>query len=384
MKRQITSLAAGWNDFWFTPQSTAALGLFRIAFGFLATVWTLCLAPNLLDFYGPSGILPEYPAGPGNTWGILALSSSAFMCWALFIATLAGSIALMLGWHSRVAAVVVFLGMISFEHRNLLVLNSGDSLVRCMAVYCMLAPSGTALSLDRRREAPDRFWEFPARAPWALRLVQLTLSLGYLAAVWDKMQGDLWRNGTAVSYAMRIEDIHRIPTPAFITESVVISELATFGTLALELSLGILVWNRALRPWLLAMGIVMHVMIDLSVLVGYFSAIMLVGYIAFIPPETADRYVLAARDRFTALRDRVLANRRGTPIATSDATVPDNVGVDPLDRLVPTAPDVEVPAQGSLQPASERSDVLVPSDNGAPREAGELSAVNGHREPASQ
>ena len=76
----------------------------------------------------------------------------------------------------------------------------------------------------------------------------------------------------------------------------ILSELLTFGTLALEASLAVLVWNRTIRPWVLTLGICMHLGIDFSILVGFFSFTMIVAYISFIPPETATRRVLAARD----------------------------------------------------------------------------------------
>lgn len=309
MSGPFARLGSGWNQFWFAPQETSTLAVFRIAFGLLATFWTLSLLPNLFVFYGPAGILPSYPqSGPG-AWGVLALSNSEPFVVLVFVMTLLGSLALTVGLHTRFAAVVVYLGILAFARRNPLVGNSGDELMCSLALLCALAPSGAALSLDRLRTAPGRFWEFPSYSPWALRLIQIQLSVIYLSAVWQKVEGDLWRNGVAVSYALRITDIHRFVTPDFLTDSIVLSELLTYGTLALEVSLGILVWNRVARPWVLALGISMHVGIDLFILVGFFSFAMIVSYIAFIPPEAASRRIIALRDRFVEGR----ANARHRP-----------------------------------------------------------------------
>jgi hypothetical protein len=311
-------LGSGWNQFWFAPQETSTLALFRIAFGLLATFWTLSLLPNLFAFYGPAGILPTYPQSSPGAWGVLALSNSEPFVVLVFAMTLLGSMALTVGLHTRFAAVVVYLGILAFTRRNPLVGNSGDELMCTLALFCALAPSGAALSLDRLRTAPGRFWQFPSYSPWALRLIQIQLSVIYVSAVWQKVEGDLWRNGTAVSYALRIMDIHRFATPDFLTDSIVLSELLTHGTLALELSLGILVWNRAARPWVLALGISMHLGIDLFILVGFFSFAMIVSYIAFIPPETASRRIVALRDRFVEARvngrQRLVPPRREPPL----------------------------------------------------------------------
>ena len=56
-----------------------------------------------------------------------------------------------MGQWTRLAAVVVFVGIVSLERRNPFVFNSGDGLLKVIAFYMMLAPSGASLSLDRWR-----------------------------------------------------------------------------------------------------------------------------------------------------------------------------------------------------------------------------------------
>jgi hypothetical protein len=304
MTNPFAQLATWWQRFWFAPEPTSTLAVFRIGFGLLATGWTLTQAPNLFAYYGPEGILPKAPSGPAGAWGVLELWHGSTAVVVVFVVTLVASVALTVGLFSRVAALVVLVGIISFDQRNGLVTNSGDGLVRNLAFFCALAPSGEALSIDRLRKASGRFWEFPARAPWALRLVQIQLSIGYVSAVWHKAGDELWREGTAVSYALRMQDIHRFPTPAFVTHSVVLIELLTFGTLVLEFSLGVLVWNRAWRPWVLLAGVTLHLSIDFSILVGFFSYGMLCAYLAFISPQASERLILAVRDRAPRRRRR--------------------------------------------------------------------------------
>jgi hypothetical protein len=161
----------------------------------------------------------------------------------------------------------------------------------------MFSPAGDALSLDRWRLDRERFWEFPERAPWALRLMQIQLSVVYLSTVWEKLQGETWRIGTAVSYSLRALEVQRLPPPAVVVESLALSQLMTLGTLALELALGILVWNRAARPWVLALGVVLHLSIEVSITVGFFSLTMLTLYLVFLPPERATQLVELVRTR---------------------------------------------------------------------------------------
>jgi hypothetical protein len=293
-----------WQRFWFDPQDTSSLELFRIAFGLLAFGWTATLLPNLFAFYVRDGILPETPSATPGEWSVLDLSTSPELLVLVFTATLVAALAVTAGFHTRIAAVVLWVGIVSIDQRNGLVTNTGDGVVRSLAFLLALSPAGTALSLDRLRTAPAGFWEFPARAPWALRLIQIQISLGYFFAVTGKFATDAWRNGTAVAYALRIDDVHRLTAPAFITQSTTITALLTYGTLFIELSLAVLIWIRRLRPWVLVLGVALHLGIDSSILVGFFSYAMLVSYLCFIPPETATRYVRAVRDAATRLARR--------------------------------------------------------------------------------
>jgi hypothetical protein len=290
-------LVVAWNHFWFQPVESSTVALFRVAFGLLALGYTLSLAPVLFAFYSDDGILPAQPTYNGTlAWGMLGFFPSDAAVVLFYFLLLVGTIALLVGFRARLAALVVFVCLISFGRRDPWVLNSGDLLVQVLAFYMLFMPSGTSLSVDRWLGKSRRFWEFPARAIWPLRLVQVQVSILYVAAVWAKVRGVTWNDGTAVSYAFRIEDIARFPVPDFVTDSLVLANLLTYGTLAVELSIGMLVWNRVLRPWVLLLGVGLHLGIDYAVRVGFFSYAVLVAYIAFVPPDSARSFILATRD----------------------------------------------------------------------------------------
>jgi hypothetical protein len=291
-----------WERFWFTPAPTSTLALFRIAFGVVILGWAISLAPPLYSFFSDDGVLPGHPDSGTGSWGVLQLSSTPAAVTLLYLLLVVASISLIVGFASRLAAIVVWVALVSFGRRDPWVLNSGDLMLAVLAFYLMLAPSGAALSIDRWLGARSRFWEFPLRSIWPLRLIQVQVSIVYLFAVWEKVRGQTWNEGTAVSYAFRIEDLERFPVPSFITDSLVLSNVLTFGTLGMELALAILVWNRKLRPWVLLGGVALHLGIDFAVRVGFFSYAALVAYIAFLPPDTVSTWAYRLRDR--AVRSR--------------------------------------------------------------------------------
>lgn len=291
-----------WERFWFTPAQTSTLALFRIAFGVVILGWAISLAPSLYSFFSDDGVLPGHPDSGTGSWGVLQLTSTPAAVTVLYLLLVVAAISLIVGFASRLAAIVVWVALVSFGRRDPWVLNSGDLMLAVLAFYLVLAPSGTALSIDRWLGARSRFWEFPLRSIWPLRLIQVQVGIVYFFAVWEKVRGQTWNDGTAVSYAFRIEDLERFPVPSFITDSLVLSNVLTFGTLGMELALAILVWNRKLRPWVLLGGVALHLGIDFAVRVGFFSFAALVAYIAFLPPDTVSTWVYRLRDR--AVRSR--------------------------------------------------------------------------------
>jgi len=287
-----------WNGFWFAEAPTSSLALVRIAFGLIVLAWTLSLAPSLFDFFSSNGIVPRQPAGgaPG-VWGLLDGAPGDTMVVLVFLALLVGAACLTVGYHTKIASAIVFVGLVSLTRRNPFIFNAGDGLLRVISFYLLLSPAGASLSLDRWRRAPQRFWEFARRPIWPLRLMQIQLSIVYIAAVWEKVRGETWNDGTAVSYALRFSDHARFPVPDLLTSSPLLVNLATYGTLAFELAVGVLVWNRKARPWVMALGVLFHLSTAYSIRVGFLTVAILALYLSFFPADATSARLLALRDR---------------------------------------------------------------------------------------
>jgi hypothetical protein len=353
-----TQLRRGWDRFWFAPQSTAPVEVLRIAFGVVVTVWMFSLVPVLGPFFGRGGVIPprELPFGG---WTMFTLVQGSPLIWVLWLAGVLGAVALTVGFRTRLAALVVFVVVMSVVRSAPLAFNAGDGLLRLVALYVLLMPAGSAASVDRWRADPEHVWTFPRRAPWALRLAQIQISVIYISTVWEKAAGARWRDGTAVSYAVRIGELSRLPVPSFVTDSPLLAELATFGTLAAELAIGILVWNRAARPWVLALGVLLHLSIELTLAVGFFSVTIVTLYLAFLPPRRAEQVLLWVRDRIPRWRRQ----RPDREPATE---------AEPEGRPAPEAPAVREPAEAAPVP------VLA---NGAAQETGVVVEQGGPASP---
>ncbi len=301
-----------WDRFFFAAQSTSPMALLRIAWGALAALWALTLLPDV-DPLLTDGALGYDRNRPAGSWNLLDLVGWDGAPLATCLLLVAAAVATAVGYRTRLSAAVGVLCMICLQRANPTVFNSGDLALRQVGIAVALAPSGLLLSVDawRRRGrtaagpvdddaddvAPEPRWSWaagPLRAPWALRLLQLELALGYALSGWAKLRGSTWHDGTALGLAMRIEDLQRFVAPEWLFEQDVLLNVLTWATLAFEASFLFLVWNRRLRPWVLGLGVLFHIGIDVLFDVGFFSWVMIAAYLAFLPPEVADRWISRA------------------------------------------------------------------------------------------
>lgn len=308
---------SAWDAFWFSPTSVATLAVLRIAFGVIMFLWGLAIAPDVLNFFSGDGVLASHPAA-GARWGLLALFQSDVAVVAVLVLLLVSAACLAAGYRSRLAALCAWIALMSFTRRDPFVFNSGDAVLRNFALFLALAPNGDALSLDRWRAGRAGFWVFPERSPWAMRLFQIQVSTVYLFTVWAKARGERWFAGTAVSESLRVDDLLRLRLPDALTDSLLLANVLTFGTLAVELALALLIWNRRWRPYVIVAGIALHFFIELTFALGFFSMVMIASYISFVPEDAMERFLGRVRTRMRGSRFRLLrriaeAGDPGTP-----------------------------------------------------------------------
>jgi hypothetical protein len=278
-----------WRAFWFRPEPLYALGLIRIAFGVVVVGWGLSLLPDLDDFFTSDGVV-VHPTVGSFEWGVFQHTGDGRVVLIGWLVLLLAAVALAVGWHSRAAAVIVFVLVLSFQNRNPLVFNAGDVLIRVEALLIALAPSGAALSFDERRRT-DSFWSAQTRAPWSLRLFQIQLTVVYVAIFAARMTGDRWPAGTALSSVLRLEDMLIVHVPQLISGSPLLMNIGTWAVLVGELLIGILIWNRRCRPAVATIGTALHLAIMVTIAVGFFTPATLLLYLAFLPAETAEEWI---------------------------------------------------------------------------------------------
>ncbi len=283
-----------WDKFFFEPISPASLGLFRIVFGFVVFLSNLGRYPIRELFYLDSGVVKYhsldkfFPDFPLLYFRWLPQTSIGLQIF--FIALLIVSLLFMFGLFTRVTSVLLFFGVLVLSNRNFFVDNAGDHLLRINLFFLMFSHCGDAYSLDRwiARKRGKATKELVPSPPWAQRMIQLQLSYLYIDTVYLKLQGHLWLNGTAMYYALNYVELKRFDFK-YLFYFMWQIKLMTYFTLVGETLLGTLIWLRKFRYYILALGLLLHLGINLAMQFPIFQYVMIASLITFIYPEDVER-----------------------------------------------------------------------------------------------
>ncbi|MDP9181376.1 MAG: HTTM domain-containing protein [Actinomycetota bacterium] len=259
----------------FAPIDTAPMAALRVACGLLVLAWTISFIPDISAFLADDGLTAKAVGGTKGWWTIDLVSPYA----ALALLGLA-AVALTVGWHTRIVAVLVAVLLVAVQRRDVYVLNSGDLLLRLLAIYVALMPAGEVWSLDARRRGSSS-----PRAPWGLRMLQIQVSLLYFFSVVAKLHGDNWQDGTAVGRAVQLGDLQRFLIPESLSTNIGVSAMLTYGTIIVEGALVFGLWLPRFRWFAMAAGVSIHLGIEATLLIGWFSFAIIACYLAFVPAE---------------------------------------------------------------------------------------------------
>jgi len=290
----LSWLRREWNSFFFGEISPTPIALFRIFYGLLVIATLLLLHSDWLAWYGPHAwisLATMQSVEPGIRLNLFAiLPPSDAWVWAFFWIFLSSAALLTAGLLTRVNSVVVFLCLTSMQQRNLFILHGGDTFLRLAGFFLIFAPAGAALSVDRL----IRMWRgvegriVQPVSPWAQRMIQIQLVLLYLSSFWWKLKGAGWVNGTALFYVYHLDALRRFPLPPWFFRPMVL-KLASWSALAIELSLGTLIWIKDIRYIVLAFGVALHLWLDYSLNIPLFQWDVLSAYILFVDPTDLAR-----------------------------------------------------------------------------------------------
>ena len=297
------TLRQSFDDFWMKPGDLRILDPLRRAYGFLLILNVSLLWLDRHQFFGTDSWVPTemrrkivdpdtfdlYSFFPGAPW-VITLT--------LLVLALSG-IGLIFSFYPRTLAALTLFLLTSIHHANVMLFDSEDVVFRLFAFFLIFVPSWSKLkdsteTLTAMTTPTTSASSFPS---WPRRLFQLQVCLIYLAAGIQKSNGEEWLDGSAIYYALRLDDMTLFQLPEGMTEKMAWSRLLSWSTLTFELLFPFLVWIQRLRWPCLIFAAGFHLGTAYALNLHLFHPIMLVGLLAFVEFTEWQSFIRAIQHR---------------------------------------------------------------------------------------
>lgn len=280
----------------FSTFDPFSVGLFRASLGALYVAFLLVSGPNWNRFYAPDGVNGLHYHD--RTLSLLHLTAGFLPVSVYWWLGLAAALALTVGFCSRTAAALVYVLETSLIQTAPQVVNGEDLVFRMVLFWAIFMPLGHCLSVDAWLRAKRGLPALPPPTIWATRGLQANVALIYLVSQPNKLLDDpAWRDGSAIYLSMASNMWCRFPWPRLFYGP--LSQLATWGSLCVELAFPLGVWFRRTRPYVLAAITLLHVGIAFMLAnVTFFNLAMIVTFWIYLPGETTRAWfdkILGAR-----------------------------------------------------------------------------------------
>ena len=300
-------MIAAWNRFFHEPADPRIPALIRIGYASLVLINLVAWFPYLEMWFGETGVLPsDVQYLRGYQWTLLAAvprnHAALQVCYWLFTLQ---ALCLLVGFASRFSAASVFVWLVSFQNRNQMILDGEDDVLRLISFFLIFMPLAEVWSVDARLRRRNGNLEHPYRStssPWALRMLQYVMVMVMFATGLWKVAGEPWRDGTALYYVARIDDLFgRFPVPHYLFDTPWTVRAMTWSVLYVELAIPFLIWIPKARRFSLLVLLAFHLSNEWAMHLFLFHWIMLCGWMSFLKREDLDAVTKGWR-RFTVSR----------------------------------------------------------------------------------
>lgn len=286
----LTSVRDAWNQFWFASRRVETLALMRILVGSMLLYTHLVWGLELDTFFGSNSVVPTeyrttFDSGGDFAWSHFDWIDNRAWLWGSHIAALIVFAMFTSGLFTRITSVLSFLLVVSYANRASGALFGLDQINAFLTLYLAISHCGAMYSLDQKFGIAQGRAVRSVANNVATRLIQLHMCVVYFFAGAGKLAGATWWNGEAIwgtlaSYEYQTFDM------TWLAGSLWLVNLLTYATVAWELSYAFLVWPKLTRPIILAVAVVTHGVIGMTMGMMTFGLIMLYGNLAFVSPES--------------------------------------------------------------------------------------------------
>lgn len=264
----MTTIKRTWNWIADEPHRLVGLRALHVAIGLLVLFRVFTEGRFALYLYGPEGL------GEGSAINVLGASfggvadlvfQTSAGTLAVFVALALGALGLILGYRTRLAALVTLIPFFLLEQRLPEVGDGGDNITRLALMFLIFALP--ARSRPLRGSLPVWLHNLSIAA------ISTQLCILYETSGIMKVMGDKWQHGTALYYISQVEWFSH---PAFreMFKHPLVVTAASYLPMAFLVFFPLALLTRLKLPWI-AIGIMFHTGIAISMGLVTFATVMI-------------------------------------------------------------------------------------------------------------
>ena len=281
----------------YYEQPTIGLSLYRVILSFLVLKNAIFYLPMAEELFGANGIVPfndyitlmgyfkiNFLIYPFN----VQFASQIFLVIIIILAC-----CFMFAIGNKLVGILFLICVFSLNQRNGFILDGSDNVISTTLPFLIFSDSYKYFRYDEKSIVTRHlslknksiiqlsvFFSF-----MCLIALKIQICYVYFFTALHKLQGDMWLNGTAIYYTMRVQEFMATKWNIPLTQNHYFVVMSTYFTIFWELSFCYLVWFRSTRLFILFFGTILHIGIWIFMRIDNFSWIMIASYLFFIPDK---------------------------------------------------------------------------------------------------
>jgi hypothetical protein len=278
-----TRIRAAAIRFFCEPQSPAPLGVFRLLLAGFALFQAILWHSDWSAFFEPDAWVQwEISRALGLEWQLHMMHVAAFLRYfgvapdqsvtIFYWAYLTFLVALLAGWHTRIAAFLVCLSHYVMMNTISIFVYGVDIFLQIALFYLLVMPVAKAYSLDvwQGRVSPEPSWGVTL----SRRVLQIHLCLAYISSGFEKVHSPAWWSGNVIWRSLVQPDFRQYDF-IWLARFPWLAMLSSWFTMLIESGYCFAMWVPRLRVVWMAGIIVLHLGIALFMGLGLFGLIMI-------------------------------------------------------------------------------------------------------------
>lgn len=183
-----------------------------------------------------------------------------------------------IGIFTNISLLIFIFCLRSLQNRISPILSSGGDIIANIILWSLvLIDCGAKLSLDSFIFHKN----IDYINAWSFRLIQITISFGFMSAGIFKLLSKSWRRGTALRNALLFTEWSKNRFTN-IFKNKLIYLLSNYAVFTYQIFSPILFWFPLSTPFAIIFGCSLHYMMILTLRIGYFGPITIIGILSFL------------------------------------------------------------------------------------------------------